>query len=221
MEGNIQNSQAERSERKNKIKKIVITILLISSAIIAPFLIYYLLQLTLNTSSPMVVVISGSMEPTYSRGDLLFLSGENPNDIGLGDVIVFDARGVWLNPPQEPVVHRVINKTFYKGLWWFQTKGDANLFPDQWGYEPSADATPLTDPRWLPQTNIIGTVVGHIPYIGWIKLFLTENFIYPLLIIILCVLIISLVYDYIKKEEEATITERKDPEENFFPTNES
>jgi signal peptidase len=210
------NNKSEKSKEYLKIKKIIITILLIATAIGAPFLIYWIMQLSLNTQSPMVVVISGSMEPSYSKGDLLFLSGEEPNDINFGDVIVFDARGVWLSPPAEPVVHRVVNVTFYGGIWWYMTKGDANILPDQWSYQPEGEFNPFIDPRWIPQTKIIGKVIGCIPFIGWIKIILTENILYPILIIILCILFISLIYDYIKGEDKE---DGEAKSENDLPTN--
>jgi signal peptidase len=215
MEENSECPTISTSAKKQKIKKIVITIILISTAIGAPFLIYWIMQLSLNTTSPMVVVVSGSMEPSYSQGDLLFLSGEDPNDIGFGDVIVFEARGRWINPPAEPVVHRVFNKTFYAGMWWFQTKGDANLLPDQWNFQPEGEFNPLKDPRWIPQTNIIGKVVGYIPFIGWIKILLTEHFLYPLLLILLCILIISLIYDYFIEKEKKDGTDKKDTQDKI------
>lgn len=212
MEKNNNTTGSKNSEKKRKIKKIVITVLLIITAIGAPFLIYWIMQLSLKTESPMVVVISGSMEPTYSKGDLLFLSGEEPNDIGFGDVIVFDPNGVWLSPPTEPVVHRVINITFYGGIWWYMTKGDANLLPDQWSYQPEGEFNPFIDPRWIPQTKIIGKVVGRIPFIGWVKILLTENIVYPILIIILCILVISLIYDHIKEKEEENSKNKSEKE---------
>jgi signal peptidase len=44
-------------------------------------------MLVFNTESPMVVVLSGSMEPSMYRGDILVLI-RRP-DIEIGDVIVY------------------------------------------------------------------------------------------------------------------------------------
>jgi len=60
-----------------------------------------LMVLTLS-DSPVVVVLSGSMEPLYYRGDILFLYNREEH-ITTGDVIVYQ------NGEQEiPIVHRVI-----------------------------------------------------------------------------------------------------------------
>ncbi|MBD3212981.1 MAG: signal peptidase I [Candidatus Lokiarchaeota archaeon] len=187
------NKKSFSDEKKPRPKKkIIFYVLLIGIAIASPFVIYWILQLSLNTSSPMVVVVSGSMEPTLSKGDLLFLYGKDPADIKNGtaeekngDIIVFDAHGYWPNPPDEPIVHRVINKTLREdGLWWFKTKGDANSVEDP----------------WIPESQILGVVCGVVPFIGWVKILFTESgLLIPLIVIILFVLIISLVWDFMNE----------------------
>lgn len=55
-----------------------------------------------DTESPIVVVLSESMEPAFQRGDLLFLS--NPKTpIQVGDITVFK-----LAEREIPIVHRVL-----------------------------------------------------------------------------------------------------------------
>ncbi|TFF94201.1 MAG: signal peptidase I [Promethearchaeota archaeon] len=194
MESTSKKKPSSSSKEPRSKKKAIISVIVIILAISSPFLIYWILQLSLNTGSPMVVVVSGSMEPTLSRGDLLFLYGKDPADIRNGtveeqngDIIVFDAHGYWSNPPAEPVVHRVINKKFEGGLWWFKTKGDHNNYEDP----------------WIPETQIIGVVCGVIPYIGWVKIFFTESgLLIPIIIIILGILIISLISDFMKESKE-------------------
>ncbi len=169
-------------------KKIIIAIVMISIAFFGSFLVYFILQISLNTESPIVVVISGSMEPTIHEGDLLFVRGTNADQTEVGDVIVFDARELWTGAPQEPIVHRVIGKYLDGDTWMFITKGDANS---------------LQDNAPVPESAIIGVVVGGIPYIGWIKIFLEESgLLIPLLVIISALLIISIVIDIIKGEDE-------------------
>jgi len=177
-------------------RKIFTAVILIGLAFSGAFLIYYIMQITLNTKTPMVVVISGSMEPTLYKGDLLFLKGKDPSTIKNGtiegkegDIIVFDARGLpgWINVPNDPIVHRVIDKKYDNG-WFFLTKGDANLAPDN---------------AWVPESRILGIVSGKIPYIGWVKILLTDSgLLLPILIIVSVLLIISLIWDIVKKEEE-------------------
>ena len=192
---NNHNNKSEKEEEKPKSnKKIIIAVVTIAIAFFGSFFAFFIMQITLNTETPIVVVESGSMEPVIYRGDLLIVRGIPASEIRNGteedkdgDIIVFDAHGVWLNPPAEPIVHRVINKTFEDGIWKFRTKGDANTLPDY---------------GWVPEDNIYGVVVFKIPWLGWIKIFLTESgLLIPLLVIISVLLIISIIYDIYKKSE--------------------
>ncbi len=42
-----------------------------------------------GSESPIVVVLSGSMEPAFHRGDLLFLTNYEHEDIRVGEIVVF------------------------------------------------------------------------------------------------------------------------------------
>ncbi|MBY8987905.1 MAG: signal peptidase I [Candidatus Lokiarchaeota archaeon] len=176
-------------------KKVIVAVVMICVAFFGSFFIYFILQISLNTEAPIVVVISGSMEPTIHEGDLLFVKGIDAEDIKNGtaeakdgDIIVFDARGLWFHAPQEPIVHRVIDKYNISDTWYFRTKGDANSVQD---------AAPI------PESRVIGVVIGGIPYIGWVKIFLTESgLLIPLLVIISALLIFSIIRDIIKGEDE-------------------
>lgn len=190
------NKKKLKKSQISSIKKIIVAIVVIGLAFSGSFLIYYILQITLNTNYPMVVVVSGSMEPNLLKGDLLFLQGKDPAQIANGsiagkegDIIVFDAVGLlgWINPPADPIVHRVIDK-WYDGGWFFRTKGDAN---------PSIDDAPVPDNR------ILGVVVGRIPYVGWLKILLTDSgLLIPLLIIVSALLIISIIWDIVKRDDK-------------------
>jgi len=192
-----------RKEHSPK-RKIITAILLIIFAFSGSFLIYYIMQVSLNTKTPMVVVVSGSMEPNLLKGDLLFLKGKDPESIKNGtiegkegDIIVFNAQGLpgWFHAPSEPIVHRVIDKKYDNG-WFFLTKGDANPTPDS---------------SWIPESRIIGVVVGRIPYIGWVKILLTDSgLLVPLLVIVSALLIISIVWDIVKGDDEKGKNKSKD-----------
>lgn len=60
------------------------------------------LSLLTNTESPVVVVLSGSMEPAFHRGDLLFLT-MTQKAIEPGEITVYRVPGT-----EIPIVHRVI-----------------------------------------------------------------------------------------------------------------
>ncbi len=194
----------EKEKKPVSRKKIIIAVVMISIAFFGSFLVYFILQISFNTESPIVVVVSGSMEPQIHKGDLLFVMGREPENIKNGtiidkdgDIIVFYA--YWHGAPLEPIVHRVINKYQDGGIWYFRTKGDANSLPDQ-GVRSEDD--------------IIGVVVGGIPLIGWVKIFLTESgLLIPLLIIISVLLIISIVRDIYKGQDEKNKDEDEITEE--------
>ena len=56
-------------------------------------------------------VISGSMEPTYSVGDLLYVKDVDPDGIKVGDVITFV-----LNEDLVVATHRVVEAD-YENIW--------------------------------------------------------------------------------------------------------
>lgn len=169
-------------------KKVAISIFLIGFAFFGSYLIYFILQIALNTSTPMVVVVSDSMAPNINKGDLLFLQGVDPEDIEVGDVIVYDAHGLWVGAPEDPIVHRVIDIIEEDDKLYFITKGDANDNKDK---EP------------VPGNRVLGKVVGRIPYVGWVKIILTDyGLLFPVIIILSVPLVVSILWDLIKGESE-------------------
>ncbi len=59
-------------------------------------------KLVTNTESPIVVVMTGSMEPAFFRGDLLLVTHWK-EELRVGDIVVFKV------PNQSiPIVHRAI-----------------------------------------------------------------------------------------------------------------
>ena len=53
--------------------------------------------------SQIVLTRSGSMEPAFHRGDLLFLTNLQDDPIRVGEIVVFNIKG-----RDIPIVHRVI-----------------------------------------------------------------------------------------------------------------
>ncbi|KAI7694066.1 hypothetical protein SSS_08573 [Sarcoptes scabiei] len=68
------------------------------------------LMVMTGSESPIVVVLSGSMEPAFHRGDLLFLTNHQEEPIRVGDIVVFKIKG-----RDIPIVHRVI--TLHEKRW--------------------------------------------------------------------------------------------------------
>lgn len=61
------------------------------------------LMVVTGSESPIVVVLSGSMEPAFHRGDLLFLTNYREEPVRVGEIVVFKVEG-----RDIPIVHRVL-----------------------------------------------------------------------------------------------------------------
>jgi len=114
----------------------------------------------------MNVVVSGSMEPVFYRGDIvvverasfLGINEFDPSETQIGDIVVYDA--AWFN---DPVIHRVINITEVDGKKYFVIKGDNNKEPDPY----------LVEEERIEQRVItIGDQPLIIPKIGYITIWL-------------------------------------------------
>lgn len=73
------------------------------------FMLWKGLSVFTASSSPIVVVLSGSMEPAFQRGDLLFLWNRNQR-AEVGEVVVYNVKG-----KEVPIVHRVV-RSFPDGV---------------------------------------------------------------------------------------------------------
>jgi signal peptidase I len=68
------------------------------------FMLWKSLCLITNSPSPVIVVISESMEPAFQKGDLLFLWNRDES-VKVGDIAV-----CWFKGRDLPMVHRVVQK---------------------------------------------------------------------------------------------------------------
>ncbi|KAK7327756.1 hypothetical protein VNO77_21847 [Canavalia gladiata] len=116
-----------------------------------------------GSDSPVVVVLSGSMEPGFQRGDILFLS-MSKDPIRAGEIVVFNLDG-----RDIPIVHRVIEVHQRKDIkeTYILTKGDNNPADDRALYNHGQ--------HWLQQHHIMGRAVGFLPYVGWATIIMTEK----------------------------------------------
>ena len=99
-------------------------------------------------------VLSGSMEPTYHVGSVIYVSDVDPEDLKDGDPITFRmSSGV-------VATHRIV-EVLDEGTpnLAFRTKGDANADPD---------GSPV------PASAIIGKPRFSIPYLGYVSSFVQK-----------------------------------------------
>lgn len=130
--------------------------------ITSAFAIWKGLCVVTNSPSPLVVVLSGSMEPAFQRGDILFLWNRE-NTVNVGDIVVYNA-------PQRdiPIVHRVLREHKIDDKQFLLTKGDNNERDDLplYGYGKN----------YLNRSkDIVGNVKAYIPKVGYITILVTEN----------------------------------------------
>ena len=88
--------------RMNK-RQLVYQILNFAMIVSSALMIWKGLMVATGSESPIVVVLSGSMEPAFHRGDLLFLTNYDEEPLKVGDIVVFKVEG-----RDIPIVHRVL-----------------------------------------------------------------------------------------------------------------
>lgn len=101
-----------------------------------------------QTDKPVVTVVSCSMYPELKVGDLVFVQGQDFDDIEEGDVVVYDVAEMSI-----PVVHRVVEKRENS----LETYGDNNN--GQLEFEKNV----------TPQ-QIHGKKVFTVPRVGLVKI---------------------------------------------------
>ena len=156
------------------------------------FMLWKSLSVISNSPSPIVVVLSGSMEPAFQRGDLLFLWNRD-HQAEVGEIVVYNVKD-----KDIPIVHRVVRSykpvaaanvgTRYVDALRGQglpltgpqsgtlkapspqllTKGDNNIADDT---ELYARGQSYLDRK----EDIIGSVRGYVPGVGYVTIMLSEH----------------------------------------------
>ena len=148
----------KRMDKRQFIFQVLSFGMIVSSAL----MIWKGLMVVTGSESPIVAVLSGSMEPAFYRGDVLFLTNYEEEDIRVGEIIVFKIEG-----QDIPIVHRVM-KIHEKedGTIKFLTKGDNNTVDDRGLYAPGQ--------FWLERKDVVGRARGFLPYVGIVSIKVNE-----------------------------------------------
>lgn len=93
----------------------------------------------------------------FAKGNVIVLFGEDPEDIKVGDVIVFQKRS------PVPIIHRVVKKWKENGVWRFRTKGDHNQ-----------DVFEAIGEKEITEDEIAGKAVFRVPLLGYVKIIFVE-----------------------------------------------
>ncbi|MEE1117206.1 MAG: signal peptidase I [Methanosphaera sp.] len=124
-----------------------------------------ILILAVLLSAHLSVVVSGSMEPSFYRGDIVATENVdtygiqefNPyTDVNVNDVVVYNAK--WYS---EPVIHRVIDIQQINGSKYYIIKGDNNEVQDPY---------PVSPDQIKSKVIKIGDSLLIIPKLGYITL---------------------------------------------------
>ncbi|MHA1303902.1 MAG: signal peptidase I, partial [Candidatus Heimdallarchaeaceae archaeon] len=176
----------------------------------------------------LVVIENGpksSMWPTYDQGDMFIVYKAKPENIYMGDVIVYRTD---LNPyiPDKNkmlIIHRVINITIINGEdgahYYYRVSGDnpiSNNYVDSYNMSSTL----------IPYEAVLGKTVLLIPKVGYLRLWLSSNpFIQYLFLGILIAILLYLIFspeenekqngEDTAKKEKGGGTENKDEKEKL------
>eukprot|EP00933_Yihiella_yeosuensis_P063073 TRINITY_DN66140_c0_g1_i1.p1 TRINITY_DN66140_c0_g1~~TRINITY_DN66140_c0_g1_i1.p1 ORF type:complete len:204 (+),score=34.30 TRINITY_DN66140_c0_g1_i1:68-613(+) len=144
-----------------KPRNFITQVLNLATIVFSALMLWKGLMVTTGSESPVVVVLSGSMEPGMQRGDILFLTmHEDP--FRVGDVCVFQIEG-----RDIPIVHRLLNiHEKPDGKLALLTKGDANQVDDRGLY--------ANRQLFISRKEIMGRAQGFLPYVGMVTIWLND-----------------------------------------------
>lgn len=169
-------------------KKFVVDVIAFIAVVGSALMMWNVAKLVTHTESPIVVVLTGSMEPAFYRGDLLLVT-HLPEDLRMGDIIVFKVKDQAI-----PIVHRAmvlqikvdqpksapsvkvalldkVNEALTRNPlhehFYLLSKGDNNPVDDRGLYTPGQ--------LWLSRDDLIGKVRAYCPYVGYLTIVLNEH----------------------------------------------
>lgn len=183
-------------------KPLKITLKVISNLIVTIAIIIAVLLVGLKfLGFQIYTVVSGSMEPTYHVGSLIYVKKVDPNTLKVKDPITFKLGDNTI------ATHRIVeivpaeqDSTKYS----FRTKGDAN---------EDADAK-LVEPN-----QVLGKAYFTIPYLGYLATYIQSSpgnivTVCTAIALIILVIILDILTEEPKKEEEKQVTKKKKTTKN-------
>ncbi|MBN2881144.1 signal peptidase I [Candidatus Woesearchaeota archaeon] len=92
-----------------------------------------------------------SQKNGFNIGDVMILHGTKPENLKLGDIIVFDGGR------SKPIIHRIVKIQNNTGEYIFTTKGDHN--PESYPFEAK-----------ISEDDYLGKAILKIPLVGYVKI---------------------------------------------------
>lgn len=153
-------------------------IFLVALLVVMLFYSFYTKRYGNNGTAPLIsayVIVSPSMVPRVNVNDAVVAVRPSEKSLKENNIITFTSNDV--RYPGITVTHRILNIVDCK----YQTKGDNNTTPDD---------------SLVPFESIIGKVILVIPWLGFVRAFLTRPIGWILVVAIPCVFLI--IFDIIK-----------------------
>jgi signal peptidase I len=106
------------------------------------------------------IVLTGSMEPGISPGDVVFVTALDPVDVREGDVITFHSRA----GDNFIITHRVVEVLESEDRVRWITQGDANQNPDPFVVTPETliGRVEFKIPAWGLLLNVVKSPLGYV-----------------------------------------------------------
>ncbi|MFW9995897.1 MAG: signal peptidase I [Candidatus Odinarchaeota archaeon] len=183
------------------------------SLILVSFIFFSILLLFtfLTSGNTIRVVLSNSMTPAYSTGDLVVIDTRyEPSELKTGDVILYKR----FEFRELTVIHRIYDVHVENGINYFAVKGDANDQPDftkeQEGvinkkltvkfYEKDEIFELNVTASYYNEQFIVGKVISRFPSAGWIFVpFQSELQLYTLIAVLAIIGIVFFGLYYLNK----------------------
>merc|ERR1711907_17853 len=158
----VQQYIGEFKELTKRPRQFTTQILNLGCVVFSALMLWKGLMCVTGSESPVVVVLSGSMEPGFHRGDILFLTLFESDPIVPGDVVVFQIEG-----RDIPIVHRTMN---------VHEKSDSSISVLTKGDNNQVDDRGLYAHRqlFISRKEIMGRAQAFLPYVGMITIWLND-----------------------------------------------
>ena len=149
------------------ITKIFLYVLFLLLVIFFLLFIFYFVDLLYNIKSgedkpPLFdayIIVSPSMVPNINVQDAIIIGRTDPNDLKQGDIISYLATDSYYSG--KVITHRIIGIEDVNGELFFRTKGDNNN---------------VADGVLVNEDNVYGKVLFRIPFLGYVRQFLSTYF---------------------------------------------
>lgn len=127
-----------------------------------------------------VVVLSGSMSPTFNTSSLIFIQDADYENLEVGDIICFLQSGT-------AVTHRIVDIVTEDGQLSYVTQGDANN---------AVDRLPVTPDQ------IEGVYISHVEGLGGAVMFMQTTT--GMIIFVVAPVVLYLIFDILKRRKESS-----------------